>query len=261
MAPFFSEQGAQRLDDIVQKNMLCVFDFDGTLSPIVPQADRAHLPPEIKQRLLELMQYAPVVIITGRSLEDIRARLDCEPNFVMGNHGIEGLPGWEERSERYHALCAQWERTLNDTLRDHQQYDPAIWVENKQYSLSLHYRQVEDPQHTEKQLAKLFATLVPDARVIDGKCVFSLLPPGAEHKGSALEKLMTITGAPSAIYVGDDITDEDVFRLQRPDILSVRVEQGQHSAAELYLQRPEEIVQLLDELIRRLRLQTTEEAV
>ena len=64
----------QRLDDIVQPGMLCVFDFDGTLSPIVPQPDSAALPPEVRERLLTLSTLAPVAILTGRSLADIGKR-------------------------------------------------------------------------------------------------------------------------------------------------------------------------------------------
>ncbi len=86
-----------------------------------------------------------------------------------------------------------------------------------------------------------------------GKCVFNLLPQGAADKGSALEQLMRETGAPSAIYVGDDITDEDVFRLQRRDILSVRIEKGASSKADFFLNDRIEIAQLLDELIARSR--------
>jgi trehalose 6-phosphate phosphatase len=64
--------------------------------------------------------------------------------------------------------------------------------------------------------------------------------------------LMAITGALGAIYVGDDVTDEDVFRLKRHDVLSVRVEQATDSAAEFFLDRPDDILALLQELTARL---------
>ena len=51
----------------------------------------------------------------------------------------------------------------------------------------------------------------------------------------------------------DDITDEDVFRLRRPDVLSIRIEHAEHSAAELHVPHPGDIVPLLDELVSRLR--------
>jgi trehalose 6-phosphate phosphatase len=256
MISLFSEPGRKRLDDVVHEHMLCVFDFDGTLSPIVPQADQAYLPHEVKQRLQDLMQHVTLGILTGRSLQDIRPRLGFDPHYVLGNHGIEGLPDWEASGKLYRDTCLRWERMLKSVIRENAQFDRGIWIENKQYSLSLHYRQAKDPQRTERQLAQLFSTLLPDARVVEGKFVYSLLPPGAEHKGSAMEKLMALTNAGSAIYVGDDITDEDVFRLKRPDILTIKVEPSPDSAAELYLPHLDDMTPLLDELLRRLRQST-----
>jgi len=109
---------------------------------------------------------------------------------------------------------------------------------------------------TEQRLRALFDTLSPPPRVVDGKCVFSLMPAGAAHKGGALEQLMQQAGAGSAIYVGDDVTDEDVFRLRRPDVLTVRIEPHPDTAAEFYLPAMPDIVQLLDELVRRLARQS-----
>ncbi|MDB5764836.1 MAG: otsB [Herminiimonas sp.] len=253
MTLLFSEAGLRRLDAIVKPGVLCVFDFDGTLSPIVAQPERAHLPPDVLARLVELSKYAPVAIITGRSVEDIRARLDFEPDFVVGNHGLEGVPGWERHGQRYEAMCEAWKQALSAALQDETRFDPGIWIEDKRYSLSVHYRMTPNRFRTEARLAELFSILTPPARVIAGKCVFSLLPPDAADKGSAFEQLMQTTGAGSAIYVGDDVTDEDVFRLQRPDLLSVRIENIPGSAAEFFIHHRLDIVQLLDGLIARLR--------
>lgn len=253
MRLLFSDAGQTRMDQLVQPGVLCVFDFDGTLSPIVPQPDQACLPPEVAQRLVALSQHAPVAILTGRAVADIRARLSFEPDFLVGNHGLEGVPGWERHGERYRMMCRSWSETLSAALQDQERFDPAIRIENKDYSLSVHYRLARDQTATENRLAALFAGLTPPARVIAGKCVFSLLPPDAADKGSAFEQLMQIAGARSAIYIGDDVTDEDVFRLARGDLLSVRIEPAADSAAEFFLPRRCDIVQLLDELIRRLQ--------
>jgi trehalose 6-phosphate phosphatase len=100
---------------------------------------------------------------------------------------------------------------------------------------------------------KMFARLTPAPRIVSGKYIFNLLPEDAVHKGSALEQLLRATGANGAIYVGDDVTDEDVFRLRRGDVLSVRVEPEADSAAPFFLERRQDMPQLLDALIARLR--------
>jgi len=254
MRPLFSETGLLRLDEVVCPGILCVFDFDGTLSPIVPQPEQAHLPEDVMQRLVELMKQAPVAIITGRSVTDIRERLGFEPHFIAGNHGLEGVPGWEPRMQQYETLCRSWKEKLARALRNHAHFDRGIRIEDKRYSLSVHYRLAHDQEQAAAALRKLFAEQLSEARVIDGKCVFNLLPPDAADKGSALEQLLQISGACAAIYVGDDVTDEDVFRLHRSDVLTVRIEQAPDSAAELFLHERAHIMQLLDELIRRLRV-------
>ena len=250
MSLLFSEPGLRRLDEIVQQSLLCAFDFDGTLAPIVAQPEHARLPDDIRQHLLTLSGYAPVAIITGRSIEDTYSRLGFDPDFIVGNHGMEGVPGWEAQAQRHQATCVGWRTQLARVLQDG---DAGIRLEDKRYSLSVHYRTADDTDEAKALLIRLFGTLEPQPRVVGGKYVFNLLPQDAAHKGDALEQLIAICGARHALYVGDDVTDEDVFRLQRRDLLSVRIEHAPQSAAQFFLPRPEDIVQLLTELTARLR--------
>ncbi len=216
MKPLFSKEGLRRLDEIVKPGVLCAFDFDGTLSPIVTKPEQAFLPVDVLQRLLSISHYSLIAIISGRYLEDLRLRLRFQPHFTLGNHGIEGLPGWERRSGEYEAICSAWSRTLAHALQDNGRFEPTIWVENKRYSLTVHYRSSANRMQIEHALTELVFGLQPEPRVIAGKWSFSQLPHTAVNKGQALQQLMRISGAPSAFYVGDDMTDEDVFRLKDP---------------------------------------------
>lgn len=249
--PFF-ESGAQRLHEVARPGVLCAFDFDGTLAPVVKEPGRACVPSAVSRRLTVLSEHAHVAILTGRSLEDVGARLDFLPDFVVGNHGIEGTPGWEERAGFYQQLCEQWVVCLEAALRDRKDFDPAIWVENKTYSLTVHYRMAENRPQAELRLLELFAAALPSARVTAGKCAFNLLPPDAPDKGAALQALCEAAGAQTAIYVGDNATDENVYRMRRPEWLTVRIEQSADSAAEFYLNHRLDMVPFLDTLIEKL---------
>lgn len=249
--PFF-DHAAQRMQELVRPGMLCAFDFDGTLAPIVKDPHRASIPSDVLRRMIVLSEYARVAVISGRAMADVALRLDFLPEYVIGNHGIEGLPGWEEQAGRYQALCLEWERQLNSALADRALFDPGIWLENKTYSLSVHYRMAHNREEAESRLLQLFTTLTPAANVVAGKCVFNLVPADAPDKGTALARLCEISGASSAIYVGDDVTDEHVFRMRRPDWLTVRIERSGDSAAEFFLHHRLDMVQLLDALIDRL---------
>lgn len=254
MKSLFSEEGIRRLDEMIVPGLLCAFDFDGTLAPIVPHPDDVHLPDDIRQSLVRLMECAPVAIITGRSVGDIGKRLDFNPDFIVGNHGLEGVPGWDEQAAYHEQLCAGWHRQLDEALAD-PGFGRGMLLEDKRYSLSVHYRETPDPARAASRLQSLFERLEPKPRVVAGKYVFNLLAQDACNKGSALEQLMRICGARHAIYVGDDVTDEDVFRLHRPDVLSVRIEHSPDSAADFFLPAPADILWLQDELTGRLRVQ------
>ncbi|WP_084199576.1 trehalose-phosphatase [Noviherbaspirillum autotrophicum] len=252
MIELHSEVGRRRLDEFVRPGLLCAFDFDGTLAPIVPHPDQARLPVDIRRRLGELAGFAPVAIITGRSVDDIRDRLGFAPDFIVGNHGLEGLPGWEANAARHEALCSQWRAQLSRVLPE--AGNAGIVLEDKRYSLSLHYRHAPDQEAAARRLTELFAQLTPAPSIVAGKQVFNLVPVDARHKGDALRQLMTITGAARALYAGDDVTDEDVFRLPRRAVLSIRVEYDAQSAAEFFLPQLPDVALLLSDLTRRLQV-------
>ena len=246
MTNFFSDAGQRALHDFVMPGMLCLFDFDGTLSPLVDQPAAAVLPQPVQQRLHRLQRSAQVGIVTGRSLADIGARLEFVPDYLIGNHGLEGLPGWQQRAAEFDHICSAWRADLATALSG---MDAGIHLEDKRYSLSLHYRHAHDPAHAMQQLPVLFSQLSPAPRVIPGKCVFSLLPPSAIDKGQAVTQLIAQTGVARTLYVGDDVTDEDVFALRRKDLLSVRVVFDPHSAAQFFIPERAAIEDLLDRLV------------
>lgn len=253
MNAIFSEKGRKRLDKAIRKGVLCAFDFDGTLAPIVSNPEDAILPPDIGKRLSALSALTPVAILTGRAVHDIRPRLPFAPAYLIGNHGLEGIPGWEKYSQHYQTLCEKWDSAIRKTLPQCPENNGGIEIENKQYTLAVHYRHTADPEKTGKSLLPFLQKTVPDALIVPGKCMVSLIPPGAPNKGIALNEIMKISRAPSVLYIGDDITDEDVFSLRRKDLLSIHVEKTPASAAPWYIETHEDIARLLDEIISRLQ--------
>lgn len=252
MSLSFLDHGAQRLPEFVKPGMLCAFDFDGTLAPIVKDPQQAIMPPAISRRMRHLSELARVAVISERAVADVGMRLDFLPEFMVGNHGIEGLPGLDNRAEQFHALCLDWERKLALALADRVLFDAGIWIENKGCSLSVHYRLASNRVETEDRLRQLLFALLPTASVVAGKCVFHLLPPEVPDKGAAVARLCSICDAPSVIYVGDDVTDEQVFRQRRKDWLTVRIEQCDDSAAQFHLHHRLDMMPLLDALINHL---------
>ncbi len=248
MRRLFSAEGLHALRAAIVPTPLCLFDFDGTLTPLLPDPDAVLLPPPVQDQLRLLQRRAPVGIITGRALADLRPRLGFEPDHLVGNHGLEGLPG-RPPPVTWAQLVAQWKVQL---LQHTAAIDPAVWVEDKHYSLSLHYLNARDVGQAEPALRAVLASLVPAPRIIPGKSLFSVLPSGAGDKGSAVLALLAQGGHARALYVGDDVTDEDVFRLDHPGLFTIRVGREVASAARWRLDDTDEVAHLLDWLVKAL---------
>lgn len=247
MIYLFSAEGIVELHAFIDSATLFVFDLDGTLAPIVPDPAGISIPEEVRQRLIQLNDMAPVAVITGRSRADAMTHLGFTPRFLVGNHGAEGLPGEETAGQDYAGLCREWQRQLELLLPDM----PArgISLEAKGESVALHYRQATDPVKAQDSILAAIACLTPLPRVVSGIFVENIAPQNAPHKGAALEVIMAHLGCGRAIFVGDDVTDEDVFHLRNPAILGIRVGIDQESSAGYYLQGQHEMVRLLREMI------------
>ena len=132
MIPFFSEQGRIQAARILREGMLCAFDFDGTLSPFMGY-ENARLPADVCERLVRLQSMTPVAIVTGRALSDIRTRLPFKPDYLVANHGQEGVPGRNKDSEQYRRTVDCWEDALKKALSDASRYDRGVSLDNKRY--------------------------------------------------------------------------------------------------------------------------------
>ncbi len=112
------------------------------------------------------------------------------------------------------------------------------------------YRHVPDLAQTERALTA-FARRLPGVRVLGGRHAdLNLAPAGDHHKGTALERTRRLLACDTAIYVGDDATDEDAFSVEpRSRLLSIRVGRARDSRAGYYLRNQHEIDDFLRALI------------
>jgi trehalose 6-phosphate phosphatase len=243
----FSQTGRAKLRRLRGRRVLAAFDFDGTLAPIALRPERVMTPPGVRAALGRLRHLCVTAVISGRAREDVRARLGVPVDYLVGNHGIDGLPGAEREMAECIAVSQGWLAQLGDAALP--AIDPGILLEDKGVSLSVHYRQARDAALAAAQLPAVFARLRPAPRIVTGKMVFNLLPPAAVDKGTAMLRLLELSRAEAGLYVGDDVTDEDVFCLHQPDLLTVRVGRDDASHAQLYLRAPSEIPRLIDALI------------
>lgn len=239
------DPGLSALRSFIDGDTLLAFDLDGTLAPIVPDPSGIKIPEQIRESMRRLCAMAKVVILSGRGRDDARSFLGFEPRLIVGNHGAEGLPGWEEREKVFREVCAAWRKQLLGWLPD---IADGIVLEDKTYSLSLHYRNAVRRDEAYGRIMDAIWTLVPAPERIPGKFVENIIPQGAPRKGRALLEVMRCLNAPRALFVGDDDTDEDVFCLRYERIFGIRVGAAPSTVAEYYLKEQEEVGVLLREI-------------
>jgi trehalose 6-phosphate phosphatase len=224
---------------------LLVFDYDGTLSPIALRPTEASLPAPTSRILSELARKYPCALVTGRSRRDIAPRVKGVPFVaIIGNHGAEWRPPLRG-FVRERRLVRAWVRELRAELGG----IPKLGIESKGLTLSVHWRAVPRPARYLSRISGAVCSL-PDSRLIRGKKVFNLAPRTLPDKGYAVQRLMQVHRSHRAIYLGDDQTDEDVFRLRNRRILGIHVG-GTPSAAPYYLRTQRQIDRFLRGLLPR----------
>jgi trehalose 6-phosphate phosphatase len=239
MKALLTRENRVLLDQLAWSNVLLAFDFDGTLAPIVADRDRAEMRPRTARLFAKVCERYPSAVISGRAKADVARRLGAAPvRFLIGNHGLE--PG-----TRLSTFGRQVERA-RPLLETALIALPGVDIEDKRYSLAVHYRRAREKPRAREAIRRAVAALPVPMRVIPGKLVINVVPEAAPSKGDALVALRERADADVAMYIGDDVTDEDVFRLDQPGrLFTIRIGRSRTSAARYYLRQQAEIDQLL----------------
>lgn len=243
MKPILSKKNLPVLENFVTGKILVAFDFDGTIAPLTSEPDRASIRPATRLLLRTLGLLYPCIVVTGRSHADVRRRLrGIGFQEIIGNHGIE--PG--SSSPAFAQAVESWIPVLRERMKPFH----GVLLENKRFSLSVHYRHENRKTQARKAIAKA-AQLLPGATLMGGKQVVNILPEGAPNKGRTVERVRKRRRLDAVIYVGDDETDETVFaRLPLGRYLTIRVGMKKASRARFYIRNQGEIDRLLKILIK-----------
>ena len=243
-----------RLDEIIvparEKGLAVFLDYDGTLTPIVSQPENAWLSDSMRQVLRELAARAPVAILSGRDLNDVRRRVDLDGVVYAGSHGFDiaasgGL--CRQLGTEYLSVLDTAEKELRDALDE----IPGAQLERKRFSVAAHYRNVKENDASKvREVVEAISAGHRELRSMNGKKVYELLPAIDWDKGRAviwlLETLDLEREDLRPIYIGDDSTDEDAFRaLEHRGVGILVTEQSQPTTARYSLKDPAEVERFL----------------
>ena len=234
------------------RGIFLFLDFDGTLVPIQNDPTKCVLSLKIKGQLeaIALPGKACIAILSGRTVSDIRDRVNIQDVYYGGNHGIE-ISG--PRVNYIHPDALSGKHIIDRVCREIEQDIGNIegaFIEKKKFGFTLHYRMAN--KEDKVLIKRTFYKIISESRdpqafsVLRGKKVLELVPRIQWGKGkAALFLLQSQKNNYLPLYVGDDITDEKAFEVLREIGLTVRIGKSKKSVAQYFLKGQWEVSRFL----------------
>jgi trehalose-phosphatase len=228
-------------------------DFDGTLAPVVPMPHDARIPAATKITLRRLLRNPNVAltVISGRRRRDLMQRA-----AVAGLRYL-GLYGWERSNRQRGSRVVK--RALQQMLPDLERdlaHLCGVWLENKNMSISIHFRGASAANRQRAQLVARSA-LTPYCerlQIEENLRDWEVLPLVCGNKGTAVVSEIKKYKLQSAlpIYIGDDISDEAAFHSLREGV-TVHVGGAKNTRARYFVRSPAEVAHALARIEEVLR--------
>lgn len=231
--------------------LLVALDFDGNISTHVDDPGAAGPLPEAAEAIevLSALRGTSVALVSGRAIDSLVAVSGAGDHILLaGSHGAEyrmevGAPSLS-LSEQELADVDRLGAILHDVASRH----PRTAVETKPAGHALHLRNADDEVALDAQheVRRRVIAELPGVTARPGKDVeeFSVL---AATKGDAIERIRAHVGATAVYYSGDDLTDEDAFRVLRDGDVGVKVGPGD-TLAPFRVPAPADVALLLTRL-------------
>ncbi|XVF12635.1 hypothetical protein REPUB_Repub08aG0135900 [Reevesia pubescens] len=211
------------------KKVIVFLDYDGTLSPIVEDPDKAFMSVEMRAAVREVAKYFPTSIISGRSRDKVKEFVQLNNVYYAGSHGLDimattrtmkscdkkGNEGAFQPAKLFLPAIQEISIELEDKIREIQ----GARIEDNRFCISVHYRQVPPEEHEIlKEKVKCLVENRAEFCLTEGKMVLEVRPSIEWNKGDALNYLLDTLGFSNAedvlpLYIGDDRTDEDAFKV------------------------------------------------
>uniref|UniRef100_A0A3Q7HV25 trehalose-phosphatase n=1 Tax=Solanum lycopersicum TaxID=4081 RepID=A0A3Q7HV25_SOLLC len=223
------------------KQIVIFLDYDGTLSPIVDDPDRAFMSNEMRSVVSNVAKYFPTAIISGRRRDKVYELVGLTELYYAGSHGMDIMLPIKNTSSANDSNCIkdtdQQGKEVNlfqparkflsmidevfKTLVEKTKDIKGAKVEHHKFCASVHYRNVDE--NSWSLIAQYVHDVLKDyprLRLTHGRKVLEVRPDIDWDKGKAVEFLLESLGFSNPrdvlpIYIGDDRTDEDAFKVLR----------------------------------------------
>lgn len=245
------------LEEINRYNSIFLFlDYDGTLAPFADNPAEAYPLPGVIEHIKQLKETKKyfISLITGRRLKDLRKFIRLKGIYYAGTHGLEiitadgkGLSPGKDRGLKSTDL-----NNIRDFLKKEYLIDPDYSLEDKGLVLTLHHPLSIDKnkiiKHLETIIRKREYEILPGRKIVE-------IRPCFWNKGDAVKLLIREIKEKNKIdnylpiYIGDDTTDEDVFRILNNGVgIYVENEDKANTLADYTVKDPAEVLEFLQKL-------------
>jgi trehalose 6-phosphate phosphatase len=250
MMPKASAALALRLQDLRLQDVAVLLDVDGTLLDFAPTPREVYVPTALRQTLARLYERSDgaLAFVSGRPIGELDLLFSPLQLPAIGGHGAELRPvaGVGPQKPRMPLLDSKVKRSFAAIA----QAGPGIIVEDKGYSLALHYRLAPENERVVLAAAKtIYEKLGLPLELLSGKLMVEIKPSGF-NKGSAVRELMSF--APFAgrrpVFIGDDVTDRDAFAVM-PDFGGIAISVGEAVAGvDYHFEQPADVHRWLEKV-------------
>ncbi|KAI4382062.1 hypothetical protein MLD38_008070 [Melastoma candidum] len=262
----------QIIDASRGKQIVMFLDYDGTLSPIVDDPDRAFMSDKMRATVKRLAKCFPTAIVSGRCRDKVYGFVKLAELYYAGSHGmdIKGPTRGSKHKKNSKGFLFQPASEflpmideVYQALVEKTESTPGAKVENNKFCVSVHFRRVEEKKWDELALqVRSVLKNYPKLRLTPGRKVLEIRPTIKWDKGKALEFLLESLGYANCddvfpLYIGDDRTDEDAFKIlrDRGQGFGILVSKFPRDTSASYsLQEPAEVMDFLQRLVEWKRL-------
>ncbi|XAR62288.1 Trehalose-phosphatase [Bertholletia excelsa] len=246
------------------KLIVMFLDYDGTLSPIVDDPDKAFMSDAMRATVRKLARYFPTAIVSGRCRDKVYSFVRLAELYYAGSHGmdIKGPSKGSKNTCGSQAILFQpateflpMINKVHKTLVGKTKSTPGAKVEHNKFCVSVHFRCVDEMKWSELLLqVRSVLRKYPKLQLTQGRKVLEIRPIIQWDKGKALEFLLESLGLADCkdvfpVYIGDDRSDEDAFRVLRDRGQGVGIlvsKTPKDTNASYYLREPSEARKLVD---------------
>ncbi|KAK3128762.1 hypothetical protein QOZ80_6BG0466010 [Eleusine coracana subsp. coracana] len=247
------------------KKVVMFMDYDGTLSPIVTDPDRAFMSAEMRAAVRDVAKLFPTALVTGRCLEKVYSFVGLSELYYAGSHGmdIKGPSSSKEGNNKTVLLqpAREFLPVIDKAYRalvDKTKATPGARVENNKFCLSVHFRCVDEKRWSPlAEQVKAVLRDFPELKLSEGRKVLEIRPSIMWDKGRAVEFVLKSLGFDDRtdvlpVYIGDDRTDEDAFKMlrKRGQGIGILVSKfPKETDASYSLKDPTEVMEFLHQLV------------